>query len=53
MERTAFEEQVRHALLYMSYQELEYFSAQADTIAYAPSPRYLAWEQKFLAAPFA
>lgn len=53
MERTAFEEQVRRALLDVNYKEYEQVLAQADAIVYAPSPRYLAWEKKFLAAPFA
>lgn len=52
MERTPFEELVRRALMDVNYQEYEQFSARADTIAYNPSPRYLAWEKKFLAAPF-
>lgn len=52
MGKTAFEEQVRRALLDVNYQEFEYFSARADAIAYTPSPRHLTWERRFLAAPF-
>lgn len=52
MEKTAFEELVRRALLDVNYQDYEQILAQTDAIAYTPSPRHLAWEKKFLAAPF-
>lgn len=53
MERSPFEDLVRRALLDVNYKEYEQVLAQADAIVYDPSPRYLAWEKKFLAAPFA
>lgn len=53
MEQTTFEDMVRRAILDANYREYELLSTGADAIAYAPSPRYLAWEKKFMAAPFA
>lgn len=53
MEKTPFEELVCSALLDVNYQNYERALTQADTNAYTPSQRHLAWERKFLAAPFA
>lgn len=52
MERTEFEELVRRALLDMNYREYLSVMAEADTIAYNPSQRYLDWEKEFLEDPF-